>query len=98
MLRELLQKKALQFRTENELFLKSKWPVIKMTTTWAIRKKGLINSENVNVGPAIQIKNAWDGDGGWADHCLRSLTVEQFKRMNYHGICEGRRSRKYRLS
>ena len=53
MLSKLLQKKALQFGTENEVFLKSEWPVIKMTTTRAIGKKRLINSKNINVGPSV---------------------------------------------
>lgn len=64
MLWELLQEKALQFRTENEVFLKPEWPVIKMTTTWAAGKKGLINSKKVNVGPSVLDKECLGG-GGW---------------------------------
>lgn len=53
LLRELLLKKALQFRTENKVLLKSECPIIKMTTTWAVGKKRFINSKNTNVGPGI---------------------------------------------
>lgn len=41
LLRELLQKKTLQFRAENEVFFKSEWPVIEMTTS------GLLGTENL---------------------------------------------------
>lgn len=46
--RELLREKALWHRTENEVFLKSEWPVIKMTTTWALEKRGFRNPKNLN--------------------------------------------------
>lgn len=62
MLRDLLQKKALQFGTENEVFLKSEWPGIKTTMAWALGKKGFINSKKIKVGPRVPDKECW-GEG-----------------------------------
>lgn len=53
LLRKLLLKKALQFRTENKVLLKSECPIIKMTTTWAVGEKRCIKSKSINVGPGI---------------------------------------------
>lgn len=44
--------------------------------------------------PLSPIKNVWDVGEGWTGHGLRDLTVEQFKRMGYHGVCIGKKIQK----
>lgn len=61
-----------QCDTEQKMrfFLKSEWSVIKMTTTWALEKRGCRNPKNVNVGLSVLDKECLE-EWLWskASHC-----------------------------